>query len=295
VRRWFAVLLVTGAATGVAVAVAQEPDQARDPRTVAPPPAPETEPLPAPGAALPRRPAPLAATLTATTRRLRDALERWDAADAAPRDVTYLALHHQRLLRLMSSERRLGDAALARLPGDVRGEARDTIAGRRHLAAIPRAPGRLPRVRIARAAPAAELRSHYAAAERRFGVPWSVLAAINFVESAFGRVRSASEAGARGPMQFLPATWRAYGMGGDIDEPRDAILAAANYLRRSGAPRELDRALFAYNHSTSYVRAIRRFAARMRADERAFLAYYAWQVYVTTPNGTKRLTGPGRG
>jgi membrane-bound lytic murein transglycosylase B len=189
---------------------------------------------------------------------------------------------------------RLGDATLQRLPADVRGEARDTVRARRHLAAIPRSPGKLPRVRIADAAPAAELRRHYAAAQRRFKVHWSILASINFVESAFGRVRSASEAGARGPMQFLPATWRIYGMGGDIDRPRDAILAAANYLRRSGAPEHLDRALFAYNHSTSYVRAIRRFARRMRTDERAFLTYYAWQVYIRTEHGTRRVTGPGR-
>ena len=52
--------------------------------------------------------------------------------------------------------------------------------------------------------------------------------------------------------------------------------------------------LLAYNHSTSYVRAIRRFARRMRTDERAFLAYYAWQVFVSTPTGVRRLTGPGR-
>ena len=83
-------------------------------------------------------------------------------------------------------------------------------------------------------------------------------------------------------------------MGGDIDDPRDAILAAANYLRRSGAPRDLDGALFAYNRSTPYVRAIRRFACRMRADDRTFLTYYAWQVFVRTPAGTRRLTGPGR-
>jgi membrane-bound lytic murein transglycosylase B len=96
-------------------------------------------------------------------------------------------------------------------------------------------------------------------------------------------------------MQFLPSTWREYGMGGDIDDPRDAILAAANYLRRSGAPGDVDRALFAYNHSTSYVRAIRRFARRMRADAQTFLSYYAWQVFVRTPTGVRRLTGPGRG
>ena len=82
-------------------------------------------------------------------------------------------------------------------------------------------------------------------------------------------------------------------MGGDIDKPRDAILAAANYLREAGARRQIDRALLAYNHSTSYVRAIRRFANRMRTDERA-PHVYAWQVFVRTPTGVRQLTGPGR-
>jgi len=247
--------------------------------------------LPAPDVALPRQAQPLADALTTTTRQLRTAVEAWDGTGAAPRDVTYLALHHQRILRHMAERRTLGDRTLARLPADVRGEARDTVAARRHIDAIPR--GRPPRVRTAESAPAADLRDAYARAQERFGVHWSVLAAVNFVESAFGRVRSASESGARGPMQFMPATWRAYGLGGDIDDPGDAILAAANYLHASGAPDDLDRALFAYNHSTSYVRAIRRFAARMRADERAFESYYAWQVYVRTERGTRRITGPG--
>jgi membrane-bound lytic murein transglycosylase B len=294
VRRWLVVLLAVGAVTGVTIAVAQERSQPPSSRPVERPAVPNADPLPEPRAALPRRPAGLAAALTATTRRLHDALDRWDPARAVPREITYLALHQQRMLRLMTVRHRLGDATLARLPRDVRGHARDTVLARRQLAAIPRSPGQLPRVRVARAAPAAELRGDYAEAQRRFGVPWSVLAAVNFVESAFGRVRSASEAGARGPMQFLPATWRAYGMGGDIDKPRDAILAAANYLRRAGAPKRMDRALFAYNHSTSYVRAIRRFARRMRVDDRAFLTYYAWQVFVRTPSGVRQLTGPGR-
>ena len=275
-RLLLAVLLVLGAAS-VADARVQRDE---------PPPA-----LPAPDVKLPGRPEPLARSLTTTTRELRLAVERWDGATAVPRDVTYLALHHQRILRLLAERRELGDRTLARLPSDVRGEARDTVAARRHIAAIPRGRAR-PRVQVAEAAPAAELRDAYAAAERRFGIHWSVLAAINFVESAFGRVRSASESGALGPMQFMPATWRAYGMGGDVHDPGDAILAAANYLDRSGASADLDRALYAYNHSTAYVRAIRRFAARMRADERALKAYYAWQVYVRTANGTRRLTGP---
>jgi membrane-bound lytic murein transglycosylase B len=294
VRRSLAVLLATGAAAGVTVAVAKDRHDDPGSRRAAHA-AQQAEALPAPDAALPRTPAALAATLTPTTRRLHAAVQRWDAAGAVPRDVTYLALHQQRMLRLMTTRRALGDATIARLPGDVRAEARDTVLGRRALAAIPRSPGRLPPIRIADAAPAAELRRDYAEAQRRFGVDWSVLASINFVESAFGRLRSASQAGARGPMQFLPATWRAYGLGGNIDDPRDAILAAANYLRRAGAPAHLDRALYTYNHSTSYVRAIRRFAGRMRADERVFLSYYAWQVFVRTPAGVRRLTGPGRG
>jgi len=245
-------------------------------------------PLPAPDVALPSDADALATTLTGTTRRLRKAVERWDPASPVPEDVTLLALHHQRMLRLMSARRALGDAVLKRLPRDVLGEARDTVTARRHIDAIPR--GRPPKVRVAGAAPAATLRAAYDEAQRRFGVPWTVLAAVNFVESAFGRVRSASEAGARGPMQFLPATWRRYGMGGDIDDPHDAILGAANLLHHAGAPGDADAALYAYNHSTDYVRAVRRFAARMRADVRTYLTYYAWQVYVSG----RRITGPRR-
>src|SRR4051812_49106115 len=290
-RRLLAAVLASGAAAGVAIAVASDqPDNS-------PVPAARTSSaaggLPAPDVALPPTPAPLAAALTATTRRLHDGRGRWDGTAPVPRDVTYLALHHQRILRLMSASHRLGDATLALLPADVRAEARDTVRGRRDLAAIPSSPGRLPRVRGAPAAPAAQLRRYYAAAQRRFGIDWSILASLNFVESGFGRVRSASQAGARGPMQFLSSTWRAFGMGGSIEQPRDAILAAANLLRHDGAPGHLDRALFAYNHSMAYVRAIRRFASRMHTDERTFRTYYAWQVFVRTRAGVRRITGPG--
>jgi membrane-bound lytic murein transglycosylase B len=292
--RLLAMLVVVGVATGAAVIVAQQRPAVPPSRAESWGPAAQGEPLPAPDVALPRTPAALAATLTHTTRRLRVAIGGWDATGAVPRDVTLLALHQQRILRMLTVRHALGDATLERLPRDVRPAARTTVLARRDLAAIPRSPGRLPRVRVAHAAPAAALRRYYGEAQGRFGIGWSVLAAINFVESAFGRIRSASEAGARGPMQFLPSTWRRYGMGGDIDDPHDAILGAANYLRHAGAPADLDRALFAYNHSTRYVRAIRRLAARMRVDERTFLSYYAWQVYVRTAAGVRRLTGPGR-
>jgi membrane-bound lytic murein transglycosylase B len=115
---------------------------------------------------------------------------------------------------------------------------------------------------------------------------------VNFVETAFGKVRSASTAGAQGPMQFLPATWRAYGLGGDVHDARDSILGAANYLRASGAPRDLRRALYAYNHSTLYVDAVLAYARVMRRDVRAFYGFHAWQVFVRTPDGYRRLTRP---
>jgi membrane-bound lytic murein transglycosylase B len=149
---------------------------------------------------------------------------------------------------------------------------------------------RRPRVRVAPPRPPAELLRHYRDAQRRFGVGWHVLAAINFVETGFGKLRNESTAGARGPMQFMPATWRAYGMGGDVRDPRDAIMGAANYLRASGAPRDYRRALYAYNPTPLYVDAVRRYARRIAADPRALYAFHAWSVWW----GAERVTGPGR-
>jgi membrane-bound lytic murein transglycosylase B len=253
--------------------------------------------LPAPDAPLPSDTRALAADLTRTTLRLRAEIQRWTTRGdptrgAPPRAVTLLALHQQRIYRLLTARPDQARVVLPRLPASVVQEARDTVAARRALADIPATPGPKPRIRIGPAEPAGRLRAHYFEAERRFGIHWSLLAAVNFVESAFGRLRNASAGGARGPMQFIPATWEAYGMGGDIRNPHDAVLGAANYLRRSGAPRDLEGALFAYNRSTAYVRAILRFAHRIRTDPRTFYAYYAWQVYVAGPHGPVRVTGP---
>lgn len=134
----------------------------------------------------------------------------------------------------------------------------------------------------------------YREAERRFGVSWAVLASINFVESAFNKLRSDSAAGAQGPMQFLPATWAAYGLGGNVHDPHDAIMAAANFLRASGAVRDLPRALWRYNPSSAYVDAVLRYARQIGGDRRQFFIFYSWQVFVRTGQGDLRLTGPGR-
>ena len=73
-------------------------------------------------------------------------------------------------------------------------------------------------------------------------------------------------AGACGPMQIgcVPGSkagnaWARYGHGRPHD-PTAAIPAAARYLVDHGARRDLDRALFAYNHSRSYVARVKQLA-----------------------------------
>jgi hypothetical protein len=87
---------------------------------------------------------------------------------------------------------------------------------------------------------------------------WAWLAAINEVETDFGRDLSLSSAGAEGWMQFEPGTWAAYGVDADHNgikdpyNPDDAINGAANYLHTSGAPGNWQTAVYAYNHSGAY-------------------------------------------
>ena len=117
--------------------------------------------------------------------------------------------------------------------------------------------------------PSAMLALYQKAAATCPGLPWTVLAAIGTVESDNGQstlpgVHSgANAAGAEGPMQFLPATFAAYGEpvpSGGVDppspyDPADAVYAAARLLCANGASGEADiaAAVYAYNHSASYV------------------------------------------
>ncbi len=94
------------------------------------------------------------------------------------------------------------------------------------------------------------------------GMSWTVLAAINEIESGDGANIGPSSAGALGPMQFLPSTWAEWGISAfgqpsppDIMNPLDAVPSAARLLCAAGAgnPATLSQAIFAYNHATWYV------------------------------------------
>jgi len=256
---------------------------------------------PAPDAKLPTTPAGLAKALTQAHDAVDREVDAWRAEGdpsrgGAPEPLQLEALYQQRIYRQIGRRPKTAARTLRRLPPRIRGRARFTTNALRSLFTLAGQTKitKKSNLRIGRAQPADRLMGHYRAAQRRFKVGWHILAAVNLVETGFNRLRNDSVAGAQGPMQFIPSTWRAYGMGGDIHDPRDAIMGAANYLRASGAPGNYRRALYAYNPSSLYVSAVLNHARRMIRDRRAFYAYYAWQIFVRTPGGgERRLTGPG--
>ena len=99
----------------------------------------------------------------------------------------------------------------------------------------------------------------YQAAGIQYGVRWEVLAAINEIETDYGRNLNVSSAGALGWMQFIPSSWRMYGVDANKDgkkdpyNPVDAIFAAARYLKAAGYEKDVRRSIFAYNHADWYV------------------------------------------
>ena len=131
----------------------------------------------------------------------------------------------------------------------------------------------------------------YVAAEEKYGVPWTLLAAHHRIETRFSTMKSlVSNAGAEGHMQFMPCTFvgwdhptcsglgkgaisaselknpaviRKYGgygvdaNGDGIADPydiEDAVYSAANFLAKYGAATgDVKRAIFNYNHSEKYV------------------------------------------
>jgi Transglycosylase SLT domain len=112
----------------------------------------------------------------------------------------------------------------------------------------------------------------YRAAGSRYGVRWEILAAINEIESDYGDNLNVSSAGALGWMQFMPGTWRAYGVDADDDGTKDpyaavdAIFAAARYLRAAGYEHDVRGAIYAYNHAWWYVDSVMSRARRIAEE-----------------------------
>jgi transglycosylase-like protein with SLT domain len=200
-------------------------------------------------------------------------------------DLAWFGHLQQLTYRRLAARPEWHDPVLAVLPADIRSAATANADGTADLRATVVPGPDLPTAwRIVDPAPLEDLRRYYREAEAEFGVPWSYLASIHLVETRMGRIRGTSTAGAQGPMQFIPSTWAAYGEG-DINSDRDSIRAAARYLKANGAPANLANALFRYNQSQRYVRAVTAYAEVMRADADAYRGYYHWQVYYLTTRG----------
>jgi len=245
--------------------------------TATPSPLPTATPRPDPPVAA-SEPEALASQMVSAERAIRD-------SSVTGADLAWFGHLQQLTYRKLAAVPALRDAVLAALPADLMAAATANADATADLRATVVPGPNLPTTwRIVEPAPLDDLARYYREAEAEFGVPWSYLAAIHLVETRMGRIRGTSTAGAQGPMQFIPATWARYGEG-DINSNLDSIRAAARYLRANGAPANMANALFRYNQSQRYVRAVTAYAEVMRADPDAYRGYYEWQVYYLTTRG----------
>ncbi len=202
-------------------------------------------------------------------------------------ELALAAGHEQQvLLRELGRHDDWRDPVLADRPGERTRIITTIEAGRTGATTLPPPLTEIPAWTIRDPVPLTDLMSYYEAAEADTGIAWQYLAAINLVETRMGRIVGDSSAGARGPMQFLPSTWEIYGKGGNIDDDRDAIAAAARFLADHGGPGDMEAAVHAYNHSDAYVSAVTSYARVMTTDPWTVAAFHGWRVYVSTTEGT---------
>jgi membrane-bound lytic murein transglycosylase B len=231
---------------------------------------------------------PLAAA-PAGASRLADEINRAqgviDDRTSSRRDLAAAALVEQLATGTLAGEtRRVRQATLALLRPPAAATVRTDLAASASLSRLTVPEKRFPPWRIAEPPGPGTLLGYFREAQSRFGIGWQYLAAIEFIETRFGRVHGPSTAGAQGPMQFLPSTWSTYGRG-NIDNQRDAILGAARFLVANGARNDMAGALYRYNNSDDYVAAVQDYAQRMRVDPRAYAGYYNWQVIYARADG----------
>jgi hypothetical protein len=241
------------------------------PPAVSPPPAPA--PTPSTGA-LPDRPSTSASQLVAEI----------DRSDEIIRDPSSTAQQlkaagqlQQLAIGLLRHHPDLRSRTLPAISPRARSAIRAGMEAAAALSVIVPPQKQLPDWRIVAPPRPRTLLADYREAQATYGVPWEYLAAIELVETRMGRIRGASQGGAQGPMQFVPATWAKYGRG-DVNNNHDAVLAAARLLVDDGAPADMPRALYDYNPSHGYVKAIQLYAGQMQKDPRTFYGYYYWQV-----------------
>ena len=205
------------------------------------------------------------------------------------KQIPALAHQQQVLYRVLSRDRARSAAVRSALPPQWRWVFDQHIAARREFLAMHRRPAstRVPAWRIQPPAPEAQLLKAYRSAAQATGIPWSVLAAVNLVETGMGRIDGVSVANAQGPMQFLPTTWAepGIGQGGDIRNPWDAIHAAGRYLVRRGGLQDIRRGLWGYNNSDHYGEAVLRYAALLERDPLAYRGLYHWQIHYASAVG----------
>ena len=253
--------------------------------TVAPttvPPTTTPAPEPARPANVPeaRSPQELAERLTAAELTVRNTATAPDVLAAA-------AFEQQQLYRQLARTEEWHAPVNDALPAELRSAMHHNVSARNQFRSMHRKlADALPAWRIVDPPPPEQLLGHYREGEALFGVPWNVLAAVNLVETGMGRIRGTSVAGAQGPMQFMPATWAAFGAGGNIEDFRDSILGAARYLAHNGGGSgDIDSALWNYNHSNRYVEGVKHYAAVMADDPQMFHAYYHWQIVYLSKHG----------
>lgn len=236
-----------------------------------------TAALPA-GAAPGVDPAAIAADLVAADQALRNT--------ASPEQVLAAAARRQQVAyRTLGAHPEWDAIARPQIPAALLAVYDRNIDARRQLMALTDPKDTMPPWRVVPPVPANELLASYRAAEAASGVPWNYLAAINFVETGFGRINGVSDDAAQGPMQFLPSTFAAYGNGGDIHSPHDSIMAAGRLLAANGFATNRDKAIWGYNHSDHYVRAVNDYAAVIGGDPAGFASYYRWDTYYRTTAG----------